>query len=142
MIEMRLLAEAEVPIDIMDVESWKGVHKLDSLYDRIWNKIGPKPAHSQRGENLVQTAKFVSQTRVDGPRPTGRCIIHNKFSRDVKIWSLNVLQEAEKDPNKRLNIKVEGKDQLHTLSKFIRNRNKLKKNSTAISSSHINEEKL
>ena len=119
--DMSKIAEAEVPVDIFDKSTW-GDHDFTSTFEAYWNYIAPKPCHTQRGENLVQTAKFVGKTHVDEARRTGRSMIHCTFIRDFKLWAFDRLRkkEMEKPVHKRRTItKVEGKPRLMMTSMWI-----------------------
>ena len=112
--DMSKLAIAESPIDIFDKSTW-GDEDFSQTYEAMWNYNALKPCHTQRGENLVQTAKFVGQTHVDEARRTGRSMIHCTFVRDFKLWALDRLRtrELDKPAHERRTIrKVEGKPRL------------------------------
>ena len=82
--------------------------------------VRSKPAHIQRGENLVQTAKFLGKTNVEEKRRTACCMIHCTFSRDFKAAALNELHQKETDPKKQQHIiKVEGKKRMKMFSAWI-----------------------
>jgi hypothetical protein len=99
--EITIICESEESIDIMDESTW-GEHDFTRARDLVWNCVGPRTAHQQRVENLVQTAGFLGQTHVEEARRSARAKIHCLFLRDYNSWALEIVRQQTIEKQRKI----------------------------------------